>query len=255
MKRDPIYSPLVYEQRLNLTALFRPIGFSTLQIENRFNSKKLVIASNYRNNSLLDMTKLTLQQCAEIKALCLPRQKPYSGPKSKLYVRMTLAEAARHYGVTVADIEQALLAEDPPPPVISLVPKLPEGPKTRRARRARRKSARTPPKPPKVKTPRQRTEEDRLKVRANWLQKKYGITTEEYDFMCTAQDRRCAICGVTPEESSSGKRKVRYLDVDHCHLTGAVRALLCNRCNSAIGRFNDDPALLTKAVEYLQKYS
>lgn len=254
MKWDPIYSPLVYEQRLNLTALFRPIGFSTLQIENKFNSKKLVIASNYRNNSLLDMTKLTLQQCAEIKALCLPRQKPYSGPKSKLYVRMTLAEAARHYGVTVADIEQALLAEDPPPPPIPLVPTLPEGPKTRRARRARSKAALILPRPPKVKTPRQRTEEDRLKVRANWLQKKYGITIEEYDAICTAQDGRCAICGVTPEESST-KRKVRYLDVDHCHITGAVRGLLCNRCNSAIGRFNDDSTLLTKAVEYLQKYA
>lgn len=41
---------------------------------------------------------------------------------------------------------------------------------------------------------------------------------------------------------------------DHDHKTGAQRGLLCMHCNTAIGKFNDDPELLLRAIQYLRKY-
>jgi hypothetical protein len=47
-------------------------------------------------------------------------------------------------------------------------------------------------------------------------------------------------------------RKLR-LNVDHCHVTGKVRGILCNSCNNGLGRFRDNPDLLLKAADYLQQ--
>lgn len=55
------------------------------------------------------------------------------------------------------------------------------------------------------------------------LRRKYGITAEQYDAMLSAQGGVCFLCGRPP--------KTRRLAVDHCHETGAVRKLLCDKCN------------------------
>ena len=78
------------------------------------------------------------------------------------------------------------------------------------------------------------------------LRKKYGIGVEEYDALLEKQGGVCAICGVNENYSSW------YFAVDHDHLTGEVRGLLCNKCNSAIGQLKDDPALIRKALAYLE---
>jgi hypothetical protein len=83
-----------------------------------------------------------------------------------------------------------------------------------------------------------------LKRKANL--KTFGLTVAEYDQMLVAQNNVCAICSNT---CSSGKR----LAVDHCHITGKIRGLLCRRCNQSIGKFHDDPVLIQKAVDYLLK--
>jgi hypothetical protein len=44
---------------------------------------------------------------------------------------------------------------------------------------------------------------------------------------------------------------VSKICVDHCHTTGAVRGLLCNRCNQGLGYFGDDPDTLVRAAQYL----
>lgn len=75
-----------------------------------------------------------------------------------------------------------------------------------------------------------------------------GMTHERYDEMFKAQDGRCAICGKT---SRPGRKR---LGVDHDHSTGTVRALLCFNCNHALGKFDDDPALVEKARQYLLKH-
>lgn len=77
--------------------------------------------------------------------------------------------------------------------------------------------------------------------------KKFGLTIQQYEEMLQQQNSVCAICA---EKCISGKR----LAVDHCHETGKVRQLLCRRCNQSMGKFNDDPVLLQKVVDYLVKW-
>lgn len=83
-----------------------------------------------------------------------------------------------------------------------------------------------------------------------YLLKWYGLTPEWYEEKLKEQDNRCAICGIYHEEI---KRK--RLDVDHCHNSGRIRGLLCNRCNTGIGQLKDNKEILQNAISYLKKYS
>ena len=83
----------------------------------------------------------------------------------------------------------------------------------------------------------------------NWgLQKRYGITEEVYDQMLANQVGCCAIC----RSHDPGKRRA-FFCVDHSHATGQVRGLLCAECNTAIGKFKDDPTILREASLYLER--
>lgn len=85
-----------------------------------------------------------------------------------------------------------------------------------------------------------------------FLKRKYAISILDYNEMLTAQDGRCAICRKTESNIINGK--TLSLAVDHDHKTGAVRALLCSNCNTALGLFGDDPGLLDAAKAYLTKH-
>ena len=77
----------------------------------------------------------------------------------------------------------------------------------------------------------------------------YGITTDDYSKMFQGQDGYCALCGKCQSELT------RCLDVDHNHLTGKVRGLLCSECNTGLGKFRVDEKgieLLEKAINYLK---
>lgn len=70
--------------------------------------------------------------------------------------------------------------------------------------------------------------------------------------MFTAQNGRCAICSV----ELAGKHLERDSpQIDHCHRTGKARAILCRLCNTALGNFRDDPSLVRKSLEYLERYA
>ena len=73
---------------------------------------------------------------------------------------------------------------------------------------------------------------------------------EVFDSLCENQDGKCAICGVSGEESI-----YKSLYVDHCHGTGNIRGLLCFNCNVAIGHFRDDINRLTSAISYLESHN
>ncbi len=68
---------------------------------------------------------------------------------------------------------------------------------------------------------------------------RYGLTREDRARMET---KHCPICD----------RAEQIMVIDHDHHTGAVRGLLCSRCNVGLGLFCDDPDLLGRAVAYLE---
>lgn len=60
------------------------------------------------------------------------------------------------------------------------------------------------------------------------------------------------ICGNPPKPD--GVRAASRLHQDHDHITGQNRDLLCNHCNRGVGAFMDDPELLRKAAEYIERH-
>jgi hypothetical protein len=72
--------------------------------------------------------------------------------------------------------------------------------------------------------------------------KRYGLSEEGYKALLAQQHGRCPIC----------KQKFDVPCVDHCHSTGRVRGLLCNKCNPGIGYFDDDPNRTRAATVYLE---
>lgn len=85
--------------------------------------------------------------------------------------------------------------------------------------------------------------------RKSWLWSQYKLTLADYEAMLASQNGVCAICSRPPR----GQRD-KYLHVDHDHATGRVRALLCGPCNTGIGQFQDNPALLAAAIDYLRTH-
>ena len=85
-----------------------------------------------------------------------------------------------------------------------------------------------------------------------YLTRTYGITHADYERMLAGQGGGCALCGVRPQELTSGRFRT-YLHVDHDEATGRVRGLLCPAHNLLIGQWNHDPALLRRAADYIER--
>jgi hypothetical protein len=81
--------------------------------------------------------------------------------------------------------------------------------------------------------------------RPRYLKSKYGITEQQYTEMLDAQDHRCAICF----SDTPGKD----WHIDHDHVTGDVRGILCFACNTALGLMQDNSDILLSAVDYLRR--
>lgn len=91
----------------------------------------------------------------------------------------------------------------------------------------------------------------RLSGRAAHLRSAYGLSVEDYEALLAEQGGRCAICGRPPRGVHRGGRP-QVLAVDHDHVTGRVRGLLCSPCNSALGRLGDTPEALERVLGYLR---
>ena len=77
--------------------------------------------------------------------------------------------------------------------------------------------------------------------------KKFGISADDYRRMLSAQGGVCAVCR---RPCATGRR----LAVDHCHVTGRVRGLLCSNCNRSAGLLRDDPVLIRALAAYLEAH-
>lgn len=83
------------------------------------------------------------------------------------------------------------------------------------------------------------------KKRYRELKQKYNTTPEHYDEMLTIQNHSCKICGIHQDKLN------RKLAIDHCHITGKIRGLLCLHCNALLGYCKDKVDLLDRAKAYL----
>lgn len=82
--------------------------------------------------------------------------------------------------------------------------------------------------------------------------KKAGLSIDWYD----SQPKECRICG-TEDPGLHG------WNIDHDHrccgygnrkgCSKCIRGLLCGNCNLALGLFQDNPEILRKAIDYLEK--
>lgn len=83
--------------------------------------------------------------------------------------------------------------------------------------------------------------------RRNQIMKKYGITLEQYEELLEKQDHKCAICDKHKDEFKIN------LAVDHNHITGEIRGLLCAYCNHRVIGRHRDGNLLRKMADYVDQ--
>lgn len=81
------------------------------------------------------------------------------------------------------------------------------------------------------------------KHKSNQKLRKYGLTISDFERMILEQDSKCGICG-EPQTS---------FHIDHCHETGALGKLLCQRCNMGLGLFRDSTIILEAAIRYIKE--
>lgn len=92
--------------------------------------------------------------------------------------------------------------------------------------------------------------DDPVTAKDRLLRWKFGIGLDEYEAMLSAQGGGCAACGATTLQA-----RRRYLDVDHDHQSGRVRALLCSPCNTALGLLREDPTRIEKLRAYAMRHA
>lgn len=85
-----------------------------------------------------------------------------------------------------------------------------------------------------------------VRQRQYQIKLKYGMTLEDYEVMFAEQGGVCKICG-----TDNPHNRWRVFAVDHCHDTGKIRGLLCNKCNRGMGLLDDNPDRLLAAANYL----
>jgi len=98
-----------------------------------------------------------------------------------------------------------------------------------------------------------RTQKDKEMGKNYQLQYHFGISLSQYTELLEQQKYRCAICEKPHGEDTHAGNRRKGLGVDHCHVTKAIRGLLCGNCNRALGYLQDSPQLLRKAADYLER--
>ena len=88
--------------------------------------------------------------------------------------------------------------------------------------------------------------------RRNTLKSRYGLTPEAYTALLESQNYVCKICK-RPQASRVGTGESGFwsFDVDHDHVTGRVRGLLCRDCNILLGKAKENVDTLLQAAKYL----
>lgn len=92
------------------------------------------------------------------------------------------------------------------------------------------------------------------KVRENqYKQRGYKLngkpfTLADFNDLLVKQNNKCACCDIDFDTI-----EFKSIHVDHNHLTGNVRGLLCKQCNSALGYAKDNTNTLSRMIDYINK--
>lgn len=79
--------------------------------------------------------------------------------------------------------------------------------------------------------------------------KEYGLSADDREQLLSAQGGKCLVC---KKALGVFGRKSNDACVDHCHVTGYVRGVLCNMCNRGLGLFFDSPDAMRSAADYIE---
>jgi hypothetical protein len=101
-------------------------------------------------------------------------------------------------------------------------------------------------------------EHRRVYRQKSYVEQRYGVSVEELNYFvdkCIEKNgMKCEVCGRTAEIvgriKQTGKRR---LVVDHNHKIGQLRGMLCDLCNTALGKLGDSIPILKSAIIYLEK--
>jgi hypothetical protein len=92
------------------------------------------------------------------------------------------------------------------------------------------------------------------RVRLMWqkahLKCSYGLTPDQVRAMFDRQGGMCAICYAWLGD----KKDERKAHIDHDHATGKVRELLCGSCNRGLGGFYEEPEVMRRAADYIERH-
>ena len=97
----------------------------------------------------------------------------------------------------------------------------------------------------RIEQEKQDIEKFRQKHRLQNIKTMYGLSKEQYERLLSKQKGCCAICN---------KEFVKTPHVDHNHLTGKVRGLLCHLCNTSLGGFGTIENLIN-AIKYIKVHN
>lgn len=86
------------------------------------------------------------------------------------------------------------------------------------------------------------------------LKRQYNISLGDYNNLLEQQQNVCAICSQPESSIDSRHQLIRKLAVDHCHSTGKVRGLLCQTCNTTLGKVKESEEHLQALINYLRKH-
>lgn len=89
-------------------------------------------------------------------------------------------------------------------------------------------------------------EKSKIAITNATLRSKYGISLDQYNEMLKKQNFSCAVCFDKPIK--------QRLHVDHCHATLKVRGLLCQACNTSIGKMKESPSLIRALANYVEEH-
>lgn len=89
-------------------------------------------------------------------------------------------------------------------------------------------------------------------MRQKDLRRNFGMSVDDYQRMLDRQGGLCAICKMPESHVRNGK--VKELSVDHDHITGKVRELLCAECNHALGKVRESEKILLSMLEYIRRH-